>query len=236
MADQKLYRHAKPHHEILRRYRHYASQSRFRVSAILSIIAFFTSALVIQPLAIDFATERASNPVTDVVLSNIARVNVDAFFVYGMFLLVAFVTLLCLAHPKRLPFTLFALSLFVLVRCVFVSLTHIAPFIPAPPSGFSPGITKAFFGGDLFFSGHTGSPFLLALIYWREVGLRNLFLLWSAFFGVIVLLGHHHYSIDVLAAFFITYGIFHMALWLFPTEWSFFNSDMPEKERASRVP
>ena len=47
--------------------------------------------------------------------------------------------------------------------------------------------------------------------------LRYLFLAWSVFFGIVVLLGHLHYTIDVLSAFFITYGIVDIAKWLFPT-------------------
>jgi len=38
----------------------------------------------------------------------------------------------------------------------------------------------------------------------------------SIFFGVVVLLGHLHYSIDVLAAFFITYSIYRLAVLFFP--------------------
>ena len=67
------------------------------------------------------------------------------------------------------------------------------------------------FGGDLFFSAHTGTPFLMALAFWDNKFLRILFIVTAVFFGVIVLLGHFHYSIDVLAAFFITYTIYHMA-------------------------
>jgi len=37
-----------------------------------------------------------------------------------------------------------------------------------------------------------------------------MFIFLSISFGVIVLLGHLHYSIDVLAAFFITYTIRHI--------------------------
>ncbi|MEI8091030.1 MAG: phosphatase PAP2-related protein [bacterium] len=66
------------------------------------------------------------------------------------------------------------------------------------------------FGADLFFSGHTGLPFLFALIFWNNKWMRYLFVLTAIYFGAIVLLGHLHYSIDVLSAFFITYTIRHI--------------------------
>ena len=220
-----LHRHSAPHRELARRYRRHLKKPEFALSVVLSFVSFLVSVFVVQPFVVDFATERASNSVTDIVLSNTPVFDVDGFFVYGMFLLIVFITLLCLAHPKRIPFTLYSLTLFVLIRCVFVSLTHLAPFAVHVSSDFGPAVSRAFFGSDLFFSGHTGAPFLMALVYWREKSLRYVFLLWSVFFAVIVLLGHFHYSIDVLSAFFITYGIFHIAEWLFPRSCMLFLSD-----------
>jgi hypothetical protein len=78
-------------------------------------------------------------------------------------------------------------------------------------------------GDDLFFSGHTGFPYLMALIFWNTKPLRWLFLAASIFFGGAVLLGHLHYSIDVFSAFFITYGIFNIAIRLFKNDFNFFS-------------
>jgi len=41
----------------------------------------------------------------------------------------------------------------------------------------------------------------------------------SLIFGAAVLFGHLHYSIDVFAAFFITYAIFHIAQKFFPKDY-----------------
>ena len=72
---------------------------------------------------------------------------------------------------------------------------------------------------DLFFSGHVGLPFLVALIFWRYTYLRYYFLLFALIASVTVLLGHLHYSIDVFSAFFITYGIFEIAKRFFKKEY-----------------
>jgi membrane-associated phospholipid phosphatase len=84
-------------------------------------------------------------------------------------------------------------------------------------------MSKISFGGDLFFSGHTGMPFLLALIFWEDKWTRFLFLGFSIMFGIVVLLAHLHYSIDVLSAFFITYTIFHLALYIFKKDRDMFH-------------
>ena len=88
-------------------------------------------------------------------------------------------------------------------------------------------ITRSFFGADQFFSAHTGMPFLGALVFWHEKYIRYTFLAAAAFFAVTVLLGHIHYTIDVAAAFFITYAIYHIALWLFPKDHAMFLGEEP---------
>ena len=171
--------------------------------------------LIINYIAGTYATERASLPVTDIILSNIRTFDVDGIFIYGSFVFWFFTTLVLLYHPKKMIFTLKSIALFVIIRSVFVSLTHLGPFptqVIVENIGF---FNKFTFGGDLFFSGHTGLPFLLALIFWDEKILRYVFITSSVVFGIVVLLGHLHYSIDVLGAFFITYTIFHIARTVF---------------------
>lgn len=75
------------------------------------------------------------------------------------------------------------------------------------------------FGGDLFFSGHTGLPFLVALIFWSSPRIRYFFLALSMFFAVTVLLMHLYSSIDVASAYFITYTIFSIAKHIFHSGW-----------------
>lgn len=163
-----------------------------------------------------YAVERASNPVTDIILSNIPVFDVDGIFIYGPIILWLFVALILVRNPKQIPFTIKSMALFIFIRSVFVTLTHIGPFpghLVFPANSFITFFTS---GSDLFFSGHTGLPFLLALIYWRDENLRWIFLGASVLFGIVSLLGHLHYSIDVLSAFFITYTIFHLSERFFP--------------------
>lgn len=171
-----------------------------------------------------YATSRSSNFVTDIVLSNIPVFHLEFLFVYGSIFFWAFVALLCLARPRVIPFTLKSIALFVVVRAVFISITHIGPFPTHMEIGATSIVSDFTFGGDLFFSGHTGLPFLMALIFWQNRFLRIAFVFTSVAFGVIVLLAHLHYSIDVLGAFFITHTIFHIAQIIFKKDYKYLTS------------
>ncbi len=192
------------------KYNTYFRDKKFVYSVIATFI-FLALGLGANIYAVSYATERASNPVTDIVLSNIPIINTNLISLYGPVLLWLFVFTLSFLEPRRFPFTFKSVALFLLIRSGFVTLTHLGVFpeqLPITTNNFISNLTT---GSDLFFSGHTGLPFLLALIYWNTKFLRYLFITASIVFGTAVLLGHYHYSIDVLAAFFITYTIYHIA-------------------------
>lgn len=205
------------------RYRTQLSDPNYH-KAIVSMVALFVTCLIVNYFAALYAMERASNSVTDIVLSNIPVFDVDLVFVWGPVIFWAILAFVLFTDPKRIPYTLKAVALFVIIRSAFISLTHIGPFpdhtvIDTFGYHWLESIlhTKSDLlfiissGSDLFFSGHTGMPFLLGLIFWKDRLIRIFCIMTSLFFGVIVLLGHLHYSIDVASAFFITFAISHIA-------------------------
>lgn len=180
---------------------------KYTTSLVTSFV-FLIISLIINFYAGTYADASVSNPVTDIILSNIPVFDVDYIFVYGAMFFIVCIAVVCFKHPERTPFTVKAISLFVIIRSIFISLTHIAPFpthVVIDPLNF---ISHFTFGGDLFFSGHAGLPFLIALIFWDKKDWRIFFIILSVFLGGVTLLGHLHYSIDVFAAFFITYAIY----------------------------
>ena len=199
--------------------------------------AFLAASTIAIFAAVTYATVHASNHVTDFVLSRVGPFNVRFLFIYGTFTAFAITVGLLGWRPNRLPFALKAMALFLLVRAVFVALTHMAPS-PIDPQKPAPIFNSIFYGGDLFFSGHTGLPFLAALAFWHIPQWRMFYLVLTGFFGAIVLLGHYHYSIDVLAALFITHGVFQISCWLFGRDNALFRSSenqaAPRPKRASR--
>ncbi len=218
----------------MKKYKHYFTDRDFMISVLIAAALLFIS-LIVNFYAVVYATDSASNSVTDIVLSNIRVFDVDGIFIYGAIILWAFIVLLAFKEPRRVPFVFKTTALFILIRSVFISLTHIGPFpnhILASPldllNNSKFGISF-FFGSDLFFSGHTGIPFLMALIFWQNKILRYFFLLASVIFGAAVLMAHVHYSIDVLSAYFITYTIYHLAEQLFKKDKRTFEVGLAQK-------
>ena len=214
------------HRKFIHNHRGYWSNPVFQRSVLFSVL-FFTASIVVSFYAIHFAGEHASNYVTDVILSNTPVFAVEDFFVYGTFVMIAISSVIATYHPKQIPFVLNTVALFFIIRSGFTSLTHLAPYPVHATSDFGTAINRAFFGSDRFFSAHTGLPFLGALGFWYKPAIRYLFLATSVYFGVVVLMGHLHYSIDVLSAFFITYTIYHIARWLFATDYARFIAKDP---------
>lgn len=206
---------------------------QFFLSFVFSLL-LLSASLVFNYEAGLYATERASNAVTDIILSNIPVFDVDGLFIYGAIVFWAFIIGVLLYKPQTIPFILKGIALFVIIRSVFISLTHIGPF--PDQIALAPGnlIDRFAFGGDLFFSGHTGLPFLLSVFFWKDKILRSIFLGASFVFAVVVLLGHLHYSIDVLAAFFITYTIAVLAKKFFAKDYERFSRAL-ENFRKPRV-
>lgn len=199
------------------------SDRRFVLSFITAFLLLGIS-ITATYFSIQYVNEKASSPVTDIILSNIPVFDVDGIFIYGPVIFWIIITLYAVFFKfKKIPFMLKNIALFVVIRAIFITLTHIGPF---PDHNLTP-VSNSFLsvftsGSDLFFSSHTGLPFLMALVFWENKYARLFCLVSSFFFGAIVLMAHLHYSIDVAAAFFITYTIYHLSEKWFKTEQEFF--------------
>ncbi len=209
-----------------RKYEPRLKDKAFLAAIIMSSLMFIGS-LFINYIAGVYATEKASSPVTDIILDHLKTRDVDGIFSYGTILFACFLAVVLAFNPKKIPFTLKSIALFVLLRSAFVSLTHIGPSSSQLILPDDTIINRFVFNGDLFFSGHTGLPFLLALLFWNNRRLRSVFLLSSFIFAAVVLMGHYHYSIDVFAAFFITYAIAELAKVFFKRDYEVFVDDSP---------
>ena len=211
---------------LINKYKLYFFNKKFLVSVLVGVLLLLFT-FVVNFYAGTYATKKGSNSVSDIILDNIPTSDVDEVFIYGPVVLWAFVAFLCLMEPKKIPFVIKSVALFILIRSVFITLTHIGPFPDRIFINYPEDLIGKFtFGGDLFFSAHTGLPFLMALVFGKNIYLKIFFILSAVFFGVVVLVGHLHYSIDVLAAFFITYTIYHISEYIFKKDKKMFSEGL----------
>ena len=172
-------------------------------------------ATVINYNAGDYVTSKGGTTVGDFFIDNFAQVDLTWLFVYGWLVVVAvlvFYPLLFDVGSENKALSEF--SLLLIVRSFFITLTHLGTPAGVVAVGF-PGATNLLqFTNDLFFSGHTAVSFLGFLVF-KGKKIRWFFLIASIVMGATVLLMHQHYTIDVLAAFFITYGTYKIGNYLF---------------------
>ena len=204
--------------DLLRGERLYSLVSAFVLLGIAFVFEHFASVY-----AIAYSMRPTSVYVGDILLDNIPVVNLNFIVVEGALFSIVAGALFVFSKPRYILFTLKAVALFIATRAFFTSLTHIGiyPGQINPGAGPLDGIyTYLNFQTGFFFSGHTGLPFLMALIFWEKRLVRILLLLLSLVFAVAVLLAHVHYSIDVFAAPFMAYGIFTVAKKFFPRDYA----------------
>ena len=140
---------------------------------------------------------------TDPVLSHWGPLDVTAVtftVLYGTLILV----LASVAkRPMRVLQGLYAYILMLVLRMLVMSLftleppPDIIPLIDPFTQGFYPGGTP--FLKDLFFSGHTATLMLMALLADRRM-VRWIAALATVAIGLLVLVQHVHWTVDVLAA------------------------------------
>lgn len=173
-----------------------------------------------------YTSDHLGNVVPDIILDNIPVINVGFIFFQGAFAFFLILLGILAWEPKYIPFTLETSAVFFLFRSFFMIMTHLsAPAILYYTyTAREHHVTDVLFtinsGNDLFFSGHAGFPFLLAIVFWRQKPLRFFFLASSLIGSAAVLLGHLHYSIDVFSAFFIAYGVFEISKRIFKKEYA----------------
>lgn len=66
---------------------------------------------------------------------------------------------------------------------------------------------------------------MLALVFWQRPHLRLVFLGCSVLAAGAVIFGHLHYTIDVFAAYFITYTVYCISKTAFKSDYTIFTND-----------
>ena len=180
--------------------------------------------MITSVLGNQHATANMGPSVPDIFIWGISSQNMVTYYVWSAIVFLIALGLLCIWKPRTIPFLFLGLGMFYIIRAGFMILT--TPGFPEGIVGMetvTPFVKKYFFGGDLFFSGHAGAPFFVALALWTYHKIaRTLFLAISIGSAIIVLVGHYHYSVDVAGAYFITYTIYSMTKYYFPRAYEYF--------------
>lgn len=179
---------------------------RHRIYILIALI-FVVVQVTVNSLVGSYVTYSiVAAQVPDLILDNFGPYDWSFSFIYVSLFLVhtLFLYPLFFDIPKLHKFMI-QLSLIVVIRDFFLIFTHLQTPLDAIPVKF-PSIYNIFvYTNDSFFSGHAAFPFLGFLVF-NDSKIKWLFLVGSIYMGITTLATHRHYSIDVFAAFFITYG------------------------------
>lgn len=216
----------------------------FKVSFYLSF-CLITLAYVVDYLAAFYKDSQVYVSVGDLLLDHIPTLNMEFSFTWIMYLLTALIFIYPIFFkPEITPFVIKTYAFLLYIRSGCILLTSVGP-----PHGFFFDTFKIgkdvfadiLFRNDLFFSGHTAFPFLAFLIY-KDSKIRWVFLAGSILEAITVLGMHVHYSIDVVAAFFIAFGtysfckkIFHPLNQRFVTSIRLYGWDAIQKIKQSEI-
>jgi hypothetical protein len=173
------------------------------IAIILSIFPFFFQAI----------EKRQGYQINDWILNFLPAGDVSA----AIFFFIWTTTLITLVRSVQDPmiFLTFLWSYILLCLSRMITIT-IVPL--EPPNNLYPiidAMANAFYGPhfitrDLFFSGHTATVFLMGLCLKKKYDKLVAFIA-TCFVGVLLLVQHVHYTIDVVVAPFLTWLIFRVA-------------------------
>ena len=184
------------------------ASSFFRKKVIIGVL-LFASILLILPTFFSKIEARQGIVLNDWLLKRIPSMD----FSVVIFILVWSTSLLilvrCIQKPAILLMTLYFLIIITLLRIITISIIPLDPpngliILKDPITSLSYGGSSVFITKDLFFSGHTANLFMFYLCLQKKRD--KLFALsTSLLVGLLVLVQHVHYSIDVIGAIVFTY-------------------------------
>jgi len=190
--------------------RHWAI-NYFRKSLLIVIILLILL-LIAFPIFFNYIEGRNGITLNDPLLAFLPRYNVSV----PTFLIIWSMSLWFLYRAIHAPqmLLLFMWGFVVLSLSRFLTIYLVALNPPVDLIPLTDPITNLFYGGtshfitkDLFYSGHTSTQFLIFLCFTKKTD-KILALIATCLIGVLVLIQHIHYSIDVLAAPVMCYGVF----------------------------
>jgi len=186
-------------------------EPRFRNKTIIALL-LVTIILILLPTFFAFIEKREGMVLQDFVLDAIPAIDVSipTFVVIWSVVLLVFYRIY--QNPRLFLVIAYGFILMCILRVLTISLLPLNPpvgiiALKDPIANIAYGGNGIFITKDLFYSGHTGNMFLFFLCLQRKWD-KIIALAASFIVGILVLVQHIHYSIDVFAAFIFTYFIY----------------------------
>ncbi|MBS1627149.1 MAG: phosphatase PAP2 family protein [Bacteroidetes bacterium] len=187
-------------------------QKLFKQKLLLGLSILFII-LLLYPLFFKYIEARQGIVLNDWILQKITPTDLSVYIFTPIWFITILVIIRCINNPKMLLLFLWCYVILNISRIITIGLVPLNP-----PQGLIPlidPITNIFYGGkfiskDLFYSGHTSTLFLMSLCLQKKSEKLIAFIA-SIAIGIMVLIQHVHYTVDVLAAFPFTYFVFFAA-------------------------
>lgn len=182
-------------------------KTRFRIGLIIWIALLFAF-----PIFFDYVESRNGIVLNDFIINSLPAYDVSILtflIIWSMFLLFLY---RAIHEPQLLLLFLWGFIFLSLSRFLTIYLLPLNPpeqliALRDPITNIFYGKTHSFITKDLFYSGHTSTQFLMFLCFKKKSD-KNLALVSTAIVGLLVLIQHVHYSIDVFFAPLFTYFIY----------------------------
>jgi hypothetical protein len=186
-------------------------EPRFRNKTIIALI-LVAIILILLPTFFAFIEKREGMVLQDFVLERLpaSDVSIPTFIIIWSVVLLVFYRIY--QNPSIFLVVAYGFILMCLARVLTISLLPLNPppgliTLKDPIANIAYGGKGIFITKDLFYSGHTGNMFLFFLCLqakWDKI----IALAASFMVGILVLIQHIHYSIDVISAFIFTYFLY----------------------------
>jgi hypothetical protein len=182
------------------------------------ILVIFFALIIVYGKFLDNIEGRPGSVLEDPILNLFSPLDVT-WFTFGLIYISVILTLIRLSwQPSQLLITMQAYIFIALARMASMYLTPLDPpplLIPLEDP-FVQSVSTGVLTRDLFFSGHTSTMFLLYLSCTSQK-MKIFFLISTILVGLLVLIQHVHYSVDVLAAPFYAYTCYKLSSYLTTT-------------------
>ena len=178
-------------------------------------LALVAIILLTLPTFFAFIEKREGMVLQDFVLERLPAtdVSIPTFIIIWSVVLLVFYRIY--QNPSIFLVVAYGFILMCIARVLTISLLPLNPppgliTLKDPIANIAYGGKGIFITKDLFYSGHTGNMFLFFLCL--QAKWDKIFALTAAvLIGILVLVQHIHYTIDVIAAFIFTYFIYLLA-------------------------